>query len=526
MPYRELQYTVVAELAEPLGDALIELGALSISVEDASAGGYDENPLYGEPGLSPEIQAWDLSVVKALFSSDFEFSKEQTHQALLEANFALSPPIELSIDDQDWVSLTQNQFEPIQIGERIWIVPSWHKKPSSANAICLTVDPGLAFGTGSHPTTRLCLEWLEQFSQKTSLEEKTLLDYGCGSGILAIAAKKLGFKEVFGTDIDTQAIESSQANAEQNQVAIKFQLPDDIDRSIGRQQFDVVVANILANPLQVLAPALIARVCEGGQLLLSGILERQAQQVIQTYQDSIHLTIWKESEGWVCLSGQKKSPPAENIPIRSIHDVSKSMVNSEISKKEKNSFSFRNKVLIALLIIIIAYPITALFWRAPILHALSPSLDKASNPITLEAFDVIKRLDSGLCELLPCNKKAVADFKAWRFSLANLGMDDNQKGVETQSILQIELQNRLFVAIAIPHLELTLTDADEKTIARILLSPEEWLPKNWQSAHPDFLLTGAPAKEQFNLSVPLQLPANAAGYRLRVAYPDQINPSP
>ena len=227
-----------------------------------------------------------------------------------------------------------------------------------------------------------------------------------------------------------------------------------------------------------------------------------------------------------CLSGQKKSPPAENIPIRSIHDVSKSMVNSEISKKEKNSFSFRNKVLIALLIIIIAYPITALFWRAPILHALSPSLDKASNPITLEAFDVIKRLDSGLCELLPCNKKAVADFKAWRFSLANLGMDDNQKGVETQSILQIELQNRLFVAIAIPHLELTLTDADEKTIARILLSPEEWLPKNWQSAHPDFLLTGAPAKEQFNLSVPLQLPANAAGYRLRVAYPDQINPSP
>lgn len=526
MPYRELQYTVVAELAEPLGDALIELGALSISVEDASAGGYDENPLYGEPGLSPEVQAWDLSVVKALFSSDFESSKDQIHQALLEANFVIGPPIELKIDDQDWVSLTQNQFEPIQIGERIWIVPSWHEKPSSPNAICLAVDPGLAFGTGSHPTTRLCLEWLEQFSQKTSLSEKTLLDYGCGSGILAIAAKKLGFKEVFGTDIDTQAIEAARANAEQNETVIKFQLPDDIDRSIGQQQFDVVIANILANPLQVLAPALVARVRDGGQLVLSGILDRQAQQVIETYRNSIHLTIWRESEGWVCLSGQKKLAPAENTPIRSIHDVSTSVVHSQTLNKDRKSLSFRSKALILLLIIVIAYPITTIFWRAPILHALSPSLDKTSNPITLAAFDLMKRLDSSLCELLPCDKKAVADFKAWRFLLANLGMDDSKKGVEALSILQIELQNRLFVPIAIPHLELTLTDADEKTIARILLSPEEWLPKTWQSAHPGFLLTGAPAKEQFNLSIPLQLPANAAGYRLRVAYPNQINPSP
>jgi ribosomal protein L11 methyltransferase len=164
------------------------------------------------------------------------------------------------------------------------------------------------------------------------------------------------------------------------------------------------------------------------------------------------------------------------------------------------------------------------FWRIPILHFLAPSLDKNPNPIALRSFELLQTVDRGICEVLPCDQRAVIDFTAWRFLLANLGMDDSKRGIEVQSILQIELQNRLLVPVAIPHLELTLSDADEKTIARILMGPEEWLPKTWQSAHPSFLLTGAPPKELFNLSLPLQLPANAAGYRLRVAYPSFTQP--
>lgn len=505
MPFRELQFTVVAEIAEPLGDALIELGALSISVEDAAAGGYDENPLYGEPGLSPEVQAWDLSTVRALFDHHFETSAAEITQILLEAGFAVQTPNESIVADQDWVVMTQNQFDPIQIGKRIWIVPSWHEKPSEPEAICLAVDPGLAFGTGSHPTTRLCLEWLEQYSQSPVCQTQTLLDYGCGSGILAIAAKKLGFKTVFGTDIDPQAIESAQANALQNQTSIEFRLPDDVKAAIGNQTFDVVLANILANPLQVLAPALIARVGDGGHLVLSGILERQAQEVIDCYQGHIALSIWKTSEGWVCLHGQKPSPSQE-------------------SAQNTRSIRFRNPFVIGVTLLLAAV-IAMSIWRIPLLHALAPSLERNPNPITLRVFEIVQIIDRGVCKALPCDHKAISDFKAWRFLLADLGMAESQTGSVTQSILQIELQNRLLVPVAIPHLELTLSDTDEKTIARVLMSPEEWLPKDWQSAHPGFLLTGAAPKEIFSLTLPLQLPAHAAGYRLRVAYPSLVQPS-
>ncbi len=526
MPYHEFQFTVIAEIAEPLGDALMELGAFSVSVEDATAGGYDENPLYGEPGLSPEVQAWDLSVVKALFDQDFETTKEELASILLEAGFAVQTPIESIVADQDWVSMTQNQFDPIAIGERIWIVPSWHQKPSASDAICLAVDPGLAFGTGSHPTTRLCLEWLEQYSKNPLCKSQSVLDYGCGSGILAIAAKKLGFQAVFGTDIDPQAIESARANAIQNQAVIDFQLPDDIDAAIGSQRFDVVVANILANPLQVLAPALIARVNDGGQLVLSGILERQAQEVIDCYKTHIPLSIWRASEGWVCLHGQKLASKLNRVPsVRSIEDVSKPnhLIASASSIKLAEFHLHRPWIPIGFLIII-SLLIAIGHWRAPILHFLAPSLDKDPNPIALRSFEFLQTADRGMCELFRCDQKAVIDFTAWRFLLANLGMNDSKRGVEVQSILQIELQNRLLVPVAIPHLELTLSDADEKTVAQILMSPEEWLPKTWQSAHPSFLLTGAPPKELFSLSIPLQLPANAAGYRLRVAYPSSTQP--
>ena len=170
MSYRELIFTVHAEVAEPLGDTLLELGALSVTVEDAAAGGYDESPLYGEPGLSPEVQAWDRSSVTALFNPEVDESANEQFipnllRSLSESGYKLSPPEEKIVAEQDWVRLTQSQFAPIQIGKRIWVVPSWHEAPNDPDAICLAVDPGLAFGTGSHPTTRLCLQWLEQHPQ-------------------------------------------------------------------------------------------------------------------------------------------------------------------------------------------------------------------------------------------------------------------------------------------------------------------------------------------------------------------------
>jgi len=200
------------------------------------------------------------------------------------------------VEEQDWVRVTQSQFEPIHIGEHIWVVPSWHDAPEP-EAVVLELDPGLAFGTGSHPTTRLCMEWLEQHVQPG---ERTL-DYGCGSGILAIVAKKLGAGETVGVDIDPNAVEASRYNAERNHVEATFALPDDAPEGT----FDLVVANILSNPLKLMAAMLCARVRPGGRLILSGVLERQAEEVAAAYASVIPLTVWRARDGWVCLHGVK-----------------------------------------------------------------------------------------------------------------------------------------------------------------------------------------------------------------------------
>ena len=296
MSYREFVFTVAAETAEPLGDALLELGALSVTVEDDAAGGYDENPLYGEPGLSPEVQAWDRSSVIALFNPDIDDSDavdftSRLLSSLSDAGFILPAPQERIVEEQDWVRLTQSQFAPIQIGKRIWVVPSWHDAPTDPNAICLAVDPGLAFGTGSHPTTHLCLLWLEQ---QGDLHNQSLLDYGCGSGILAIAAAKLGCKPVVGTDIDPQAMVAARSNAEINQTVIDFVLPNQGAPELAAEtKYDIVIANILANPLQVLAPALVNKMRPGGPIVLSGVLARQAEEVIATYSQWLTLSVWQ-----------------------------------------------------------------------------------------------------------------------------------------------------------------------------------------------------------------------------------------
>jgi ribosomal protein L11 methyltransferase len=516
MPYRELIFTVHAEIAEPLGDALMELGALSITVEDAAAGGYDENPLYGEPGLSPEVQAWDRSTVTALFNPDEDRSDDagfipELLQSLSDAGFTLRHPEEKMVAEQDWVRLTQSQFAPIQIGERIWVVPSWHETPADPNAICLAVDPGLAFGTGSHPTTHLCLLWLEQ---QTQLQNRSLLDYGCGSGILAIAAKKLGCNPVVGTDIDPQAMVAARSNAEINGVDITFALPDDAVPMLGANaRYDIVMANILANPLQVLAPALVQRIRPGGQIVLSGVLSRQADEVIATYSQWLTLSVWKESEGWVCLSGtlDVKKNSADVASSFSPPPNNKAVVFTQIFK------------LALIFVLVCVLGLLALhFTRDRLLPFAAPQVDQTPSTLHSEMFAALLHVDQMLCESLSCTEGAIRDFSAWKITSSALGMQTAQqasKAPTNPSALEVEIQNRLMMPIALPHLELTLTDTDESTVQLIVFPPEEWLPASWRESHTQFARDGAPGGEIIRALIPLQLPSNAAGYRVRLFYP-------
>lgn len=287
-----------AAKAEALSDALMEAGALSVSIEDADAGTEAETPQFGEPGHLPTA-LWDHSRVIALVDGDThaEALAALLAEAAHAAGFDAVPPYSTEeIAEQNWVQLTQSQFDPIRITDRLWIVPSWHEAPD-ASAINIELDPGMAFGTGSHPTTRLCLEWLCDSVQPGC----SVLDYGCGSGILAIASAKLGAGDVLGVDIDEKAVEAARDNAERNATSIRLQhsgVP------VG-DTFDIVVANILTNPLCVLAPAIAARVAPGGRVALSGVLETQADQVIEAWAPFIALHVGAAHEGWIRLEGQR-----------------------------------------------------------------------------------------------------------------------------------------------------------------------------------------------------------------------------
>ena len=300
MSWTEIVIEVAREHAEALSEALMDAGALSVSVEDADEGTDAEKPLFGEPGMEPTEAAWDHSRVVAL-------TDDEEDQALIVAAAAgaiglahLPKFTTRKVEDADWVRLTQSQFEPIHIGKNIWVVPSWHEAPDPS-ALILELDPGLAFGTGSHPTTKLCMDWLEAHPAPG----KSVLDYGCGSGILAMVARKLGATTVAGVDIDPQAIVSASDNALRNRVEdIQYFVPDDFAQSaFASQRFDIVVANILSSPLKLMAPMLSGRVAPGGSLVLSGVLARQAEEVAAAYAPFIKLGVWAEHEGWVCLSG-------------------------------------------------------------------------------------------------------------------------------------------------------------------------------------------------------------------------------
>lgn len=295
MAWLSLSIQTDCQHAEALADALLDAGALAATIEDADAGTADEQPQFGEPG-SISRPGWKHSRISALLKPDSDARQLLAHCAA-QAGLAQVPPFaQEEVPEQDWVRLTQSQFEPIRISQRLWIVPSWHAAPDP-EAIVLVLDPGMAFGTGSHPTTRLCLEWLErQVTPGTSI-----LDYGCGSGILAIAAARLGATEVVGVDIDTQAVTSARSNAEANGVRARFQN----SAHELNAQFDMVVANILSNPLKVLAPAIAGHLRPGGSLALSGILCEQADDLIDAYAPYLPLAVADTHDGWVCLAGAK-----------------------------------------------------------------------------------------------------------------------------------------------------------------------------------------------------------------------------
>ncbi len=282
-----------ARVADELSDALLDQGAQSVGVEDASAGTADEAPLYREPGV-PVAGAWPQSLIKALCAHDAD-PMQLLAAACAQVGLAPLPDCRAElIGDEDWVRLSQSQFEPIRISEKLWIVPSWAKAPD-AQAVNLVLDPGLAFGTGSHPTTRLCLQWLE----RTIRSGERVLDYGCGSGILAIAALHLGAREALGVDVDPLALVAARANAVRNRVDARFvnteTAPD--------FQADLVAANILANPLILLAPLLAGYLSKGGRIALSGILEAQAEEVMAAYAPWFAMRVGDNDRGWALLEG-------------------------------------------------------------------------------------------------------------------------------------------------------------------------------------------------------------------------------
>ena len=285
-----------ADYAHIMSDALIELGALSCAIEDSYLNSENEEALFGEPNI-PSNTIWQHNTVESLFdaavSIDTIINELKTITGLPHIDYTLD-----TVEEQNWVALTQSQFEPINILDKLWIVPSWHTSPNP-DAINIILDPGLAFGTGSHPTTHLCLEWL---IKEVNINDH-VLDYGCGSGILSIAAKKCGAKQVIGVDIDPQAIIASIHNAKENHVDVQFynsELPLTFEA-------DIVVANILSSALSVLAP-LIAKACKPhGKIALSGILKEQIEMLTEIYSTWFDLNKPIEREGWILLSGTKKS---------------------------------------------------------------------------------------------------------------------------------------------------------------------------------------------------------------------------
>jgi ribosomal protein L11 methyltransferase len=291
----ELCLLVPQEGVEDLSDALDALDALSVSVEDADAFTDAEQAIFGEPGMPAPQPGWNRSRLVAMFAQQ---AQAQEALDLLQVQDFFEGCASLGIravQDQDWVRLTQSQFAPVEITPEFWIVPTWHEPPAQALKT-IRLDPGLAFGTGTHPTTRMCLRWLATHP----VSGQRVLDYGCGSGILAIGAAKYGAQHLDAVDIDEAAVQSTQINAEANHVQLNTGFPE-----LAKGSYDTVLANILATPLKVLAPLLCAHVAEGGNLVLAGILERQADELKAAYAPWVQLQVADTQEGWILMTARK-----------------------------------------------------------------------------------------------------------------------------------------------------------------------------------------------------------------------------
>ncbi len=296
----ELLLLVPEDRVDPVSDALMdEFAALSVSVEDADADTLAERALYGEPGLPAPGPGWQRSLVKALF--DHEGAATEAAALLLAQPGTEGVTLQsiTELPDQDWVRLTQSQFEPVAITPDFWIVPSWHEPPAAARRV-IRLDPGLAFGTGTHPTTRMCLRWMARHATRPHPPWTRVLDYGCGSGILAIGAALLGAAGIDAVDIDPAAVESARANALANGVTMNTALPD-----AANGEYALVLANILATPLKLLAPLLCAHLQPGGNLVLAGILERQADELKAAYAAWCALEVADADEGWILMTARR-----------------------------------------------------------------------------------------------------------------------------------------------------------------------------------------------------------------------------
>ncbi|OYT90012.1 MAG: 50S ribosomal protein L11 methyltransferase [Burkholderiales bacterium PBB6] len=296
----ELVLSAPQALVEPVSEALMnELDALSVSVEDADADTEAEHALFGEPGMPAPRPGWDRSTLKALFPD--EAQAQQAATLLLAQDWAegLGVLSLAAVEEQDWVRLTQSQFAPVEITPSFWIVPSWHEAPPQAQHV-MRLDPGLAFGTGTHPTTRMCLGWIANQAPALAAGWDRVLDYGCGSGILAIGAALLGARSIDAVDIDPAAVISTTDNAVANGVTIAAGLPDKANG-----EYPLVLANILATPLKLLAPLLCGHLAPGAHLVLAGILERQADELKAAYAPWIKLEVLNTDDGWILMGGQR-----------------------------------------------------------------------------------------------------------------------------------------------------------------------------------------------------------------------------
>ena len=294
----ELVLRAPAGVVEQVSDLLMDdLDALSVSVEDADADSPAERALFGEPGMPAPAAGWERSTLKALFER--ETAAEQAATLVLAHHGedgvhvqALQPMVE-----QDWVRLTQSQFAPVEITPTFWVVPSWHEVPAGATHV-IRLDPGLAFGTGTHPTTRMCLRWLA--TKPAGVDLARVLDYGCGSGILAIGAALMGAKAIDAVDIDVAAVTSTRDNAARNGVALSPGLPDQ-----AQGLYSIVLANILATPLKLLAPLLAGHVAPGGWLVMAGILERQAEELTAAYAPWLAVQVADREDGWILMTARR-----------------------------------------------------------------------------------------------------------------------------------------------------------------------------------------------------------------------------